>query len=66
MQDALELSNHLTDAAFDDTRVAIAFYEDQMRARASEIARETLEQTESLHSAGAIKNMLEMFSYEAG
>ncbi|HEX5150003.1 MAG TPA: NAD(P)/FAD-dependent oxidoreductase [Parafilimonas sp.] len=65
MQDALELSNCLTDDAFDDTRTAIAFYEEKMRARASEIAKETLEQTESLHSEDAIQNMLNMFSYKA-
>ena len=65
MQDALELSNCLTDRAFDNRRSAIAFYEDKMRARASKTAKETLEQTESLHSADAVKNMLGMFSYKA-
>ena len=63
MQDALELSNCLTGNAFDNARSAIAYYEEKMRARASEIARETLEQTESLHSEDAIKNTLSMFSY---
>jgi hypothetical protein len=35
-----------------------------MLARTSEVARETLEQTESLHSEDAIKNMLGVFSYK--
>jgi len=58
MLDALELSDCLASEAFADTLSAIAAYENQMRARASETARMTLEQTESLHSADAIANMM--------
>ena len=64
MQDALELSECLTSEAFPDVHAAIAAYEKQMRARASEVAAITLEQTESLHSTDAISNMLAMFRGE--
>ncbi|WP_080058698.1 FAD-dependent oxidoreductase [Spirosoma aerolatum] len=62
MLDALELSNCLTNETFTDTQSAITTYENQMRLRASEIARITLEQTNSLHSSEAISNLLELFS----
>ncbi|SKC86922.1 FAD-dependent oxidoreductase [Ohtaekwangia koreensis] len=62
MLDAVMLSECLTNNKFDDTRSAIAQYEKEMRARASDIAKITLEQTESLHSANAISNMMAMFA----
>ncbi|GAB4028085.1 FAD-dependent oxidoreductase [Spirosoma gilvum] len=62
MLDALELSHCLTNETYADTLSAIAEYENQMRTRASEMARMTLEQTDSLHSASAISNLLELFS----
>lgn len=61
MLDALELSNCLTGTDFLDIEEAIAHYEKQMRKRASEIAKMTLEQTEALHSENAISHMLELF-----
>lgn len=61
MLDALELSECLTSAEFATMKMAIAHYENQMRKRASETAKLTLEQTESLHSTSAIANMLELF-----
>jgi len=62
MLDALELSNALTDTSFPDLRSAIAHYEKQMKARFAEVGKITMEQTASLHSPGAIKSMLAMFS----
>lgn len=62
MLDALELSNCLTSGAYTNTQTAIADYENQMRARASEVARLTLAQTASLHSSDAIPNLLELFN----
>ncbi|GAB3940876.1 NAD(P)/FAD-dependent oxidoreductase [Spirosoma harenae] len=62
MQDALELSRCLTSIEFSDTQGAIAAYENQMRARAAEIAKMTLEQTDSMHSPTALTNMLTMFN----
>lgn len=62
MLDALELSNCLTGTDFSDIEKAIAHYENQMRIRASETARMTLEQTEALHSESAISHMLELFT----
>ena len=61
MLDALELSACLTDQHFPDTRAAITAYEKQMRARAAETAAITLEQTASLHSPKAIKEMMALF-----
>jgi 2-polyprenyl-6-methoxyphenol hydroxylase-like FAD-dependent oxidoreductase len=62
MQDALELSGCLTGPSFNNTQDAIAAYEQQMRARASEMAKMTLEQTELLHSTEGLNNMLMMFN----
>ena len=61
MLDALELSICLTDQGFADTKTAIAAYEKKMRARASEAAAVTLEQTASLHSPRAIPDMMALF-----
>jgi 2-polyprenyl-6-methoxyphenol hydroxylase-like FAD-dependent oxidoreductase len=61
MLDALELSDCLTDPAFNNTQEAIAAYEKQMRSRASEIAKMTLEQTAIMHSDDGLNNILEMF-----
>lgn len=62
MLDALELSHCLTSDGFPDVQSAIAFYEQQMRLRASETARQTLEATMALHSPEAISFLLEVIS----
>jgi len=61
MRDALELSRRLTDVNCTDLTTAIRNYETQMWARAAETTRMTLEQTESMHAPGALKQLLEMF-----
>jgi 2-polyprenyl-6-methoxyphenol hydroxylase-like FAD-dependent oxidoreductase len=53
MLDALELGQCLTNDAFPDTLAAIAYYEQQMRIRASATAAQTLESTDALHSSNA-------------
>jgi 2-polyprenyl-6-methoxyphenol hydroxylase-like FAD-dependent oxidoreductase len=58
MLDALELSQCLLSNDFADTQSAIAAYETQMRARASEIAMITMESTAALHSPQAIDFLL--------
>ncbi len=58
MLDALELSHCLTQHEFLDTHSAIAAYEKQMRVRAAEAARMTLESTEALHSPHAVSYLL--------
>lgn len=60
MLDALELSECLTNAANPDIGAAIAAYERSMHKRASETARMTLEQTESLHAPGALEHLLQV------
>jgi 2-polyprenyl-6-methoxyphenol hydroxylase-like FAD-dependent oxidoreductase len=62
MLDALELSEHLLTANYPDTHAAIAAYENQMRARASEIAGITMESTAALHSADAINFIINIIS----
>jgi 2-polyprenyl-6-methoxyphenol hydroxylase-like FAD-dependent oxidoreductase len=62
MQDALELAECLLNKNFPDTHAAIAAYEKQMRARASEVAKMTMEQTASMHSPEGLNNMLAMFT----
>jgi 2-polyprenyl-6-methoxyphenol hydroxylase-like FAD-dependent oxidoreductase len=61
MLDALELSQCLTSPEFPDLQAAIAHYEQHMRRRAAVVAQETLEQTEALHSPGALTYLLELF-----
>ncbi len=58
MLDALELSQCLTGGNFSDGRSAIAAYEEQMRARASAAAKESLANSDVLHSPEAIPFML--------
>jgi 2-polyprenyl-6-methoxyphenol hydroxylase-like FAD-dependent oxidoreductase len=60
MLDALELSTCLTNAQFPDLPAALAHYEARMRQRASAVARETLNQTEALHSSQALAHMLNL------
>lgn len=60
MLDALKLSECL--AKYPSAAEAIAHYEKEMRQRASATARDTLDQTELMHTADSLKNMLEMFA----
>jgi len=62
MLDALELSQCLTSKDYPDAKTAIAAYEKQMRARASETARDTLESTAALHSSEAITFLMSVFN----
>jgi 2-polyprenyl-6-methoxyphenol hydroxylase-like FAD-dependent oxidoreductase len=62
MLDAVELSHHLTSETHPDLQTTIAAYEKQMRARASETARETLVATEALHSPEAIEFIINIIS----
>ncbi|WP_028978693.1 FAD-dependent oxidoreductase [Sporocytophaga myxococcoides] len=62
MLDAVELCNCLLSSEFPDVQSAIAAYERQMLLRFADVARITLEQTDSLHSANAVSNMLELFN----
>jgi 2-polyprenyl-6-methoxyphenol hydroxylase-like FAD-dependent oxidoreductase len=58
MLDAMELCNCLTSDEFEDVKDAIGYYEREMRRRAAATAAMTLEQTEVLHSAGAMELMM--------
>ena len=58
MLDALELGRCLTGENFTDVHSAIAAYEKQMRARAGETARITMESTAALHSEDAVDFMM--------
>ncbi len=62
MLDALKLSRCLISEDYPDAKAAIAAYEKQMRARASETARDTLESTAALHSSEAITFLMSVFN----
>ena len=62
MGDALELSQCLTRQDYSDTYSAIAAYEEQMRVRAAEAAKMTLESTAALHSPHAVSYLLATIS----
>lgn len=61
MLDALRLSQCLLSDEFEDVHSAIGAYEMRMRERASQAAKESLENTELMHAKDAISNMMEMF-----
>ena len=63
MLDALELSENLTSDQFATIQEALANYESNMRERASEAAKESLENGEKMHSKDSLKTMLEFFSH---
>ena len=62
MLDALELSENLTSNKYATIQEALSNYESNMRKRASEAAKESLENGEKMHSKYALKTMLEFFS----
>lgn len=62
MLDALELSENLTLNQYTTLQEAIANYESNMRERAAEAAKESLENGEKMHSKDALKTMLEFFN----
>lgn len=61
MFDALELSKFLTSDQFDTLQEAISSYEFNMRKRASTAVKQSLENGERMHSAGALEKMLHAF-----
>jgi len=62
MQDALELSECLTSAAFHSLQDAIAGYETKMLQRTASIAQESLDNGEKMHAVDALDNMLHFFN----
>lgn len=63
MLDALQLSESLTDESFTDLKTAIAAYEKQMFERFAEVGKETMDNTEWMHSPDGLKNIIEMFQF---
>ncbi|MDR2271894.1 MAG: FAD-dependent monooxygenase [Sphingobacterium sp.] len=61
MQDAFELAEALTGDNFPDIQTAISHYEKQMQARAAAVTKDTLENTEILHTASGLNALLAMF-----
>ena len=64
MLDALELCDCLTSNQYATIHEAIAIYEDNMRKRASIIAKESLDNGEVMHSPKALETMLAFFKRE--
>lgn len=61
MLDALQLSESLTSKKFTDLKSAIADYEKQMFARFAEVGKETLDNTDWMHSSIALNKIIEFF-----
>lgn len=61
MLDALELSESISDPAFDTIRAALADYEKKMFSRFARIGKLTMVNTEWMHGPNALKDMLSMF-----
>jgi len=66
MQDAFELAACLTGNTFNDIKTAIAHFEQQMVERAAIATQETLVNTELMHSADALAQMVGFFSQVEG
>jgi 2-polyprenyl-6-methoxyphenol hydroxylase-like FAD-dependent oxidoreductase len=64
MLDALELSESITGDTSKDLKSSIAHYEKQMFERFSVIGRETLDNTEWMHSTKGLEKLLAMFGSE--
>lgn len=62
LQDAFELAECLTDGKFSEIKEAIAYFEKQMIARGAEATRDTLDNTEVMHSKTALEQMLAFFN----
>ncbi len=62
MRDALELSESLTGNSHLSIHESIASYEETMRKRASALAKESLENGETMHSENALEAMTGFFS----
>ncbi|MGQ7946914.1 FAD-dependent oxidoreductase [Flavobacterium sp. WC2509] len=61
MFDALQLSKSLTNGKFMDLKSAIAHYEKEMFSRFAEIGKQTLDNTNWMHSPKALKKMTKLF-----
>lgn len=62
MLDALQLSASLTSEEFTDLQSAIAHFEKQMFARFAEVGKETMDNTDWMHSQDGLKKILDMFN----
>jgi len=63
MLDAFELSESLTGDNSDNLKAAIAHYEEQMFKRFAVIGKETLDNTDWMHSPAGLEKLLAMFSH---
>ncbi|UHG94852.1 FAD-dependent oxidoreductase [Spirosoma oryzicola] len=62
MLDALELSECLTSDQFADTQSAIAHYEKQLFNRFARVGRETLDNTDWMHSPEGLEKLVKLFN----
>ena len=62
MLDALELSECLLNEKFTDVQSALADYEHKMHVRFAEVGKQTMENTQSMHSPNALSDMLNFFN----
>jgi len=62
MLDALELSRCLTNDNYPNIHSALSHYEKEMLRRSSEVAEETLQQTDALHAPDALNYLVGFFT----
>ncbi|WP_245935919.1 FAD-dependent oxidoreductase [Sphingobacterium athyrii] len=61
MQDAFELAACLTEGNFESLELALSYFEKQMIRRGAEATKDTLENSDRMHSATALQQMLDFF-----
>jgi 2-polyprenyl-6-methoxyphenol hydroxylase-like FAD-dependent oxidoreductase len=61
MQDAFELAACLTEGNFESLKLALSYFEKQMIQRGAEATQDTLENSDRMHSATALQQMLDFF-----
>ena len=62
MQDAFELVACLTDGNFESLELALSYFEKQMVQRGAAATQDTLENSDRMHSATALQQMLDFFT----
>lgn len=62
MQDAFELAACLTDGNFESLELALSYFEKQMVQRGAAATQDTLENSDRMHSATALQQMLDFFT----
>jgi hypothetical protein len=63
MQDAFELAEYLTNGKYETVQLALTYFEKDMIQRGAEATRDTLENSDKMHSETALLQMVDFFRY---